>query len=177
MERVPLTDLSLHRATGRGPVSCAFHWLGSPQLHQRVGTSSPLVKMGTATSGFSGAALLARASADSLGGAKEPAFFLITREWAPRAFSQEWAQPLWVELRLLCFPYSSRSLLLQEAGAATSRFSGAALLVRASADSLGGTNAPVFSLISRGMSVTTTCSFWHRLGSTSIGPLPAGTRN
>lgn len=41
-----VTDLSLHRATGRGPVTCVLHQLGSPRLHQRVGTSSPLVGMG-----------------------------------------------------------------------------------------------------------------------------------
>ena len=141
------TDVSLHRATGRGPVSCAFLQLSIQQLCQRVGTSSPLVKMDTATSRFSGAALLACASADYLGRAKVPVFSLIYREkalvalsresvmphwheslqilweeatlfsligWegALAAFSWEWELPLWTKLRLLCFPSSSRSLLL-----------------------------------------------------------------
>ena len=83
------TDVSLHRASGKGPVSCAFHQLDSPQLHQRVGTGSHLVGMGIATSSFSGAALLAQASADSLRGAKVPVFSLIDREHALAALSQE----------------------------------------------------------------------------------------
>ena len=60
------TDVSLHRATGKCLVSCAFHWLGSTQLLQRVGTGGPLMGMG--------AAALACASADSLGGAEMPVF-------------------------------------------------------------------------------------------------------
>ena len=102
-----------------------------------------------------GAATLAQASADSLGGAEMPVFSLISREQAQVALSWEGMLPLWVELRCLCFPCSSRSLLLQEVGAATSSFSGAALLVRDPADSLGGVKAPVFSLISQGMSTNT----------------------
>ena len=52
------TDMGLCRAIGRGPVSCAFHWLGSPQPHQGEDTGSPLMGMGTATRIFSDAALL-----------------------------------------------------------------------------------------------------------------------
>ena len=48
---------------------------------------------------------------------------------------------------------------MQEVGAATSRFSGAALLVRARADPLGGAKAPVFSLIAQGLSTTTASNF------------------
>ena len=65
---------------------------------------------------------------------------------------------LWAELRLLCFSCSSRSLLLQEVGVAASSFSGTALLVRALADSLRGAQAPLFFLISQGMSATTASS-------------------
>ena len=57
-------------------------------------------------------------------------FSLTSRKRAPAALSQEWMLPLWAELRLLCFPCSSRSLLLQEVGPGVSSFSGAALLVR-----------------------------------------------
>ena len=106
------TNMSLHRAPGRGTVSCAFHWWDRPQLHQRMGTGTPLMGMGAATSSFSGTALLVQASADFLGGIKVPMFSMISREQAPAALSQEWVLPhwhkplqiLWVELRCLCFP-------------------------------------------------------------------------
>lgn len=74
------TDMSLRSATGRGPISYAFRWSDSPQLCQKEGTSSPLVGMSIAASSFSGAAVLARASADSLGGAEVPVFSLVNRE-------------------------------------------------------------------------------------------------
>ena len=73
-----------------------------------------------------------------------PVFSLIDREQAPVALLWEWMLPLaallalphwweplqilWVELRCLCFPCSSRSLLLQGVSAATSNFFGAAPL-------------------------------------------------
>ena len=109
------TDVSLRRASDRGPVSCAFCQLGSPQLHHRAGTSSALVGLGTAASSISGAAVLMHASADSPGRAKEPVFSLINRERALAALSQEWVllhwhEPLWIlwaELRSLCLPMFS----------------------------------------------------------------------
>ena len=58
-------EKSLHRASGKGPVSCTFLQLGSPQISQGTGTSSPLMqvtvlhKVGAAVSSFSGAAMLA----------------------------------------------------------------------------------------------------------------------
>ena len=58
--------------------------------------------------------------------------------------------------------------LLQEVWDATSSFSGTFLLVRASADSLGRAKAPVFSLISWGMSATTASS-----SSGAVWALPA----
>ena len=70
-------DMGLGRVPGRDPVSCAFLQLGSPQLHQGAGTSSPLMGMGTAPSSSSGAAMLARASADSFGGTELPLFSLL----------------------------------------------------------------------------------------------------
>ena len=90
-----------------------------------------------------------------LSGAKAPVFCMISREWALPALSGEWALPVWVELRLLCYLCSSRLLLLQEMGTDASSFSGAALLVRAFADSLGGAKAPMFSLISWALSSAT----------------------
>ena len=81
------TDVSLHKATDKGPVSCAIPWLGSPQLHQRGDTSNLLVKMDAATTSFSGTVLLVRASADYLSRAKISLFFLINRERAPGARS------------------------------------------------------------------------------------------
>ena len=39
------TDVSLHRAIGRGLVSCTFFQLGSPQISQGSGTSSPLMQV------------------------------------------------------------------------------------------------------------------------------------
>lgn len=114
-------------------------------------------EVGTATSSFYGTALLARASVESLGRANVPVFSLISRERDPVVLLWEWALPLWVELRLLCFPCSSRLLLLQEVGAAADSFSGAALLVRDFADSPGGAKAHMFSLISQGLSISTAC--------------------
>ena len=95
--------------------------------------------MGTAASSFSGAALMAQASSDSLARAKAPVFSLIDKEQAPAALSKEWVLLCWneplqifrVELRhlcLLCFPCSIKSLLLLEVGAATNSFSATALL-------------------------------------------------
>ena len=55
------------------------------------------------------------------------ALVALSREWA----LPHWHEPLqilWAELRCLCFPCSSGSLLLQEVGAAASSFSGTALL-------------------------------------------------
>ena len=69
-------DVSLPRATRKRHVSCAFLQLGSPQFHQGAGTSSPLMGMGTASSS-SGAATLAKPSADFLGGAELPVFSLL----------------------------------------------------------------------------------------------------
>ena len=122
--------------------------------------------MDTAVSNFSGTAFLDQASADSLGGAKASACSLITgsRHQQPShghgcccdgtsfcRFSGHSRDACFC----LCFPCSNRSLLLQEVGTATSSFSGTALLVRASADSLSGAKTPVFSLISQEVSTTT----------------------
>ena len=84
-------DVSLHRTTGRGSVSCAFCKVGSPQLHQRAGTGTSLVKMGVATGSFSGSVLLVQVSVDALGRVKVPVFSVINREWAPAALSWKWA--------------------------------------------------------------------------------------
>ena len=92
------------------------------------------------------------------------------------ALSQEWALPLWVELRHLCFPCSSRSLLLHEVGTAASRFFGTALLVTAFADSLGGAKSTVFSLISWEQSIATAgSSFGAGWALLVQGPPLAGT--
>ena len=85
-------------------------------------------------------------------------FSLISRKQASKALSWECVLPLWVKLRRPCFPWSGRFLLLQEVGAATSSFSGTILLVKASADSLGGATALVFSLIFCGMIAASTSS-------------------
>ena len=90
------------------------------------------------------------------------------------ALSQEWALPLWVELRHLCFPCSSRSLLLHEVGTAASRFfwhcpaghslcrfSGWSQINCVFPDLLGAEHCHSWQL------------FWCRLGSTSAGA-PSG---
>ena len=105
------------------------------------------------------AAFLVQASEDSLGGGKLPVFSLIDREWTLAALCWEWVllhwqQPLhflWVGLRHLCllvFIWSSRSLLLPEVGAATSRFSGIALLAGAYFNSEWKQSICVFSTLS-----------------------------
>ena len=126
--------------------------------------------MGIATSSFSGIALLAKSSVESLGGVRVPIFSLISREWALATLLWEWVLPFWAELRLLCFPCASWSLVLQEVGAAISSFSSTALPIRIYADSLGGAKAPMFSLTFPRQSTATAGSS----SGADLAPLPQG---
>ena len=89
------TDVSLHRAAGRDSVSSTFHCLDSLQHHQRAGTSSPLMGMGTA--------MLVRASADSLGGAEMPVFACVFPAQVDHCFCRKWSLLLAVSLVLFCW--------------------------------------------------------------------------
>ena len=113
--------MSLQGATGRGPVSCFLHWLGSVREQYRQSScGSGCCHQQLFWHCFAGGV-----SADSLGGNNEPVFSLVEREWALAALSREWVgtgsslmgigavtvagalQVLPVELRHLCLPVFS----------------------------------------------------------------------
>lgn len=103
-------------------VSCilCFSQVGQPTGHQRAGTSSPLMGKSTATSSFSGAALPAQSSEESLSGVKATVFF----PWSTRSRPQQpsyrngcccAAKSLYRNACVyLCFHCSGMSLLCRE---------------------------------------------------------------
>ena len=95
---------------------------------------------------------------DSLGGAKLPCVFPDQQEAGIKGPLMGMCATSLGEAETPVFSLVGRFLLLQEVGAATSSFSGTILLVKASADSLGGATALVFSLIFCGMIATSTSS-------------------
>ena len=119
MARVPLVGAFIGPLAGVLYLVLFAGWADYNSNYQ-AGTSSPLEGMGTAASSFSGVALLARASANSLGGTEMPVFVYVFPAQAGRCFCMKWAllpadflappcwsqplQILWVEPNQLCFP-------------------------------------------------------------------------
>ena len=87
---------------------------------------------------------------EPLGGGKVPVFSLISREWAPVALLQECVLSLWAKTPVFSLFKPIVALIGSGCYCQASSFSGAALLVTASADSLGRAKAPMFVLISWG---------------------------
>ena len=113
------------------------------------------------------------ASVNSLGKVKAPVFSLIVGEQGLVALSWEWAQPLWAELRLLkqIIAFAGSGCWCQQlywdcpADQRPCRFSAWSQSTWVFPDFSGDEHHHHWQLL------------WHRLGSISVGPQPAGTGN